>query len=65
MGGIGHYGIIFANALGAETWAISRTHAKEEDMKTLGAKGFIATSDKDWGKKPSLPTATPLYRPLY
>jgi alcohol dehydrogenase (NADP+) len=48
MGGIGHYGIIFANALGAETWAISRTHAKEADMKKLGAKGFIATEDKDW-----------------
>jgi len=48
IGGIGHYGVIFAKALGAETWAISRSHAKEADMKALGADGFIATQDKDW-----------------
>ena len=48
MGGIGHYGIIFAKALSAETWAISRSHAKEADMKELGADGFIATQEKDW-----------------
>lgn len=48
MGGIGHFGIIFAKALGAETWAISRSHAKEGDANELGADGFIATQDKDW-----------------
>jgi alcohol dehydrogenase (NADP+) len=48
LGGIGHFGIMWAKALGAETWAISRTHAKEADAKTLGADGFIATADKDW-----------------
>jgi alcohol dehydrogenase (NADP+) len=48
MGGIGHFGIMFAKALGAETWAISRSHAKEADSKELGADGFIATEDKDW-----------------
>lgn len=48
MGGIGHYGVLFAKALGAETWAISRTHSKEADMKKCGADGFIATEDKDW-----------------
>lgn len=48
MGGIGHFGIMFAKALGAETWAISRSHAKEADAKELGADGFIATQDKDW-----------------
>jgi alcohol dehydrogenase (NADP+) len=48
LGGIGHYGVMLAKALGAETWAISRSHAKEADAKALGADGFIATQDKDW-----------------
>jgi alcohol dehydrogenase (NADP+) len=39
---------MFAKALGAETWVISRSHAKEADSKKLGADGFIATQDKDW-----------------
>jgi alcohol dehydrogenase (NADP+) len=50
LGGIGHYAVMFAKALGAETYAISRTHAKEADAKKLGADGFIATSDKDWNE---------------
>lgn len=48
LGGIGHFGVLFSKALGAETWVISRTHAKEADAKALGADGFLATSDKDW-----------------
>ena len=48
LGGIGHFAVLFAKALGAETWVISRSHAKEEDAKKLGADGFIATADKDW-----------------
>lgn len=51
LGGIGHFGVMFAKALGAETWAISRTHAKEADAKKLGADGFLATADKDWNKE--------------
>ena len=37
-------------ALGAEVWAISRSHAKEADARRLGADGFIATEDPDWEK---------------
>ncbi|RYP21250.1 hypothetical protein DL765_002389 [Monosporascus sp. GIB2] len=48
LGGLGHFGVMFAKALGAETWVISRTHSKEEDAKKMGADGFLATSDKDW-----------------
>ncbi|KAH6897145.1 chaperonin 10-like protein [Thelonectria olida] len=48
IGGLGHYGILFAKALGAEVWAISRTRAKEGDAKKMGATGFLATSEKDW-----------------
>jgi alcohol dehydrogenase (NADP+) len=48
LGGIGHFGVLFAKALGAEVWAISRTHAKEADALKMGADGFLATADKDW-----------------
>lgn len=50
LGGIGHFAVMFSKALGAETYAISRSHAKEADSKELGADGFIATSDKDWNE---------------
>lgn len=50
IGGLGHYGVLFAKALGAEVWAISRTRAKEEDAKKMGATGFLATSEKGWTK---------------
>lgn len=48
MGGIGHFGLLFSKALGAETWVISRSHSKEADAKKMGADGFLATADKDW-----------------
>ncbi len=48
MGGIGHFGLLFSKALGAETWVISRSHSKEADAKKMGADGFLATKDKDW-----------------
>lgn len=50
IGGLGHYGILFAKALGAEVWAISRTRAKEEDARKMGADGFLATSEEGWNK---------------
>lgn len=51
LGGIGHYGIMFAKALGAETWAISRSRAKEADARKLGADGYIATAEEGWEKE--------------
>jgi alcohol dehydrogenase (NADP+) len=48
LGGIGHYGVMFAKALGAETWAISRSRAKEADALKLGADGYIATAEEGW-----------------
>ncbi|RFU31787.1 hypothetical protein B7463_g4559, partial [Scytalidium lignicola] len=50
LGGIGHFGLLFAKALGAETWVISRSHSKEADSLKMGADGFIATEDKDWNE---------------
>ncbi|KAK9380303.1 chaperonin 10-like protein [Kockiozyma suomiensis] len=54
IGGIGHFGILFAKALGAEVFAISRSDKKKEDAIKLGADGFIATQDKDWNKEHSM-----------
>jgi len=51
MGGIGHFGLMFSKALGAETYAISRSHSKEADAMKMGADGFLATADKDWNKE--------------
>lgn len=51
LGGLGHFGVMFAKALGAETWVISRTRAKEAEAKKLGADGFIATAEQGWFKE--------------
>ena len=50
FGGLGHFGILYAKALGADkVVAISRSHAKREDAKKMGVDAFIATNDdKDW-----------------
>ena len=50
VGGLGHFGILYAKALGAESvTAISRTGAKKSDATKMGADKFIATNDdKDW-----------------
>jgi len=50
LGGIGHFALLFAKALGAETFVISRSHAKEKDARAMGADGFLATQDKDWNE---------------
>lgn len=47
IGGLGHFGVMFAAALGADVTAISHTHSKEKDALAMGAKDFIATGDKD------------------
>lgn len=51
IGGIGHMGILLAKAMGAEVYAISRSHAKEETSKQLGADHYIATEDEGWETK--------------
>ncbi|KAJ3466542.1 hypothetical protein MRS44_004106 [Fusarium solani] len=50
IGGIGHFGILFAKALGANTIAISRSRAKEADARQLGADDFLPTKEQDWNK---------------
>lgn len=53
IGGLGHYGLIWAKALGAkEVVAISRSGAKKAEAAELGATKFIATGEeKDWAEK--------------
>lgn len=50
IGGLGHFGILYAKALGADKiTAISRTSTKKSDAMKLGADEFIATQDDpDW-----------------
>jgi D-arabinose 1-dehydrogenase-like Zn-dependent alcohol dehydrogenase len=53
IGGIGHFGILFAKALGAqEVVAISRRDNKKADALQLGADRYIATEDEpNWAEK--------------
>jgi D-arabinose 1-dehydrogenase-like Zn-dependent alcohol dehydrogenase len=53
VGGLGHFGILFAKALGADrVVAISRKSDKKEDALKLGADDFIATGeDEDWATR--------------
>ncbi|THH08167.1 hypothetical protein EW145_g2876 [Phellinidium pouzarii] len=44
IGGLGHYAILFAKALGAEVYAFSHSSSKAEDAKKMGADHFIETS---------------------
>ena len=49
-GGLGHFGILWASALGAEVYALSHSPDKKGDALKLGAKEFISTKEKDWAK---------------
>jgi len=52
VGGLGHFGVIFAKALGADrVVGISRKADKRNDVLKMGADAYIATDeDKDWAK---------------
>lgn len=52
IGGLGHFGVMFAKALGAEVIAISHSPSKREDALKMGATDFIATKEEpDWPKR--------------
>jgi D-arabinose 1-dehydrogenase-like Zn-dependent alcohol dehydrogenase len=53
IGGLGHFGILFAKAMGADkVVAISRKANKKEDALKLGADEYIATDDEpDWAQR--------------
>ncbi len=45
LGGLGHMGVQFAHALGADTTVFSHSAAKADDARALGADHFVVTSD--------------------
>src|SRR5277367_441679 len=47
LGGLGHMGVKFSHALGAETTVLSQSLKKQADGKRLGADQFYATSDPE------------------
>lgn len=53
VGGLGHFGVLFARALGADrVVGISRKNDKRADVLKLGADEYIATGeDEDWATK--------------
>lgn len=53
VGGLGHFGVLFAKAMGADkVVAISRKTGKAEDSLKMGADLYIATDDEpDWATK--------------
>jgi uncharacterized zinc-type alcohol dehydrogenase-like protein len=46
LGGLGHMGVKFGKAMGAEVTVLSTSPSKREDALKLGATHFAATSDK-------------------
>lgn len=50
LGGLGHMGVKFAAALGAEVTVFSHSSSKEDDAYRFGAKHFVLTSQNDWNK---------------
>lgn len=53
VGGLGHFGVLFAKALGADrVVGISRKASKREDVMKLGVDQYIATEDEPgWSTK--------------
>ncbi len=51
LGGLGHMGVKFAVALGAEVTVFSHSPAKESDAKSMGAHHFVSTKDLNNLKK--------------
>ena len=53
VGGLGHFGVLFAKAMGADkVVAISRKGSKSADSLKMGADTYIATDDEpDWATK--------------
>ena len=47
LGGLGHMGVKFAVAFGAEVTVLSTSPKKEADAKKLGAHKFVVTSDAE------------------
>jgi uncharacterized zinc-type alcohol dehydrogenase-like protein len=47
LGGLGHMGVKFAAAMGAEVTVLSHSANKKEDALRMGAKDFVVIKDKE------------------
>jgi uncharacterized zinc-type alcohol dehydrogenase-like protein len=47
LGGLGHMGVKFAAAMGADVTVLSTSLSKEEDARRLGARTFVNTNDQE------------------
>jgi uncharacterized zinc-type alcohol dehydrogenase-like protein len=47
LGGLGHMGVKFAVAMGAEVTVLSHSPSKEADAKAMGAHHFVSTKDPE------------------
>jgi len=50
LGGLGHMGVKFAAAMGAEVTVFSHSPSKEGDAKAMGAHHFVSTKNPDFNK---------------
>ena len=50
LGGLGHMGVKFAAAMGAEVTVFSHSPKKESDAKAMGANHFVSTKNPDFNK---------------
>ena len=46
IGGLGHYAILWAKAMGAEVYALTHDQSKVDDIKKMGADHVINTEEK-------------------
>ena len=51
LGGLGHMGVKFAAALGAQVTVLSHSANKESDALLMGASDFVVTKEVDWNKR--------------
>lgn len=51
LGGLGHMGVKFAVAMGADVTVFSHSPSKEADAKAMGAHHFVSTKEADFHKK--------------
>ena len=50
VGGLGHFAVMFAKALGAEVVVFSHSPDKKQDALKMGADEFVVTSEEEWYK---------------
>jgi len=50
LGGLGHMGVKFAAALGAEVTVFSHSQGKMDDAFKFGARNFVNTNQQEWHK---------------